>query len=315
MDIYTILSSKPHNAYYLEKYIFFIKRNYKKYDDGENVEKHHILPKAEDMFPEYINFGLHEWNCILLPLKKHFYAHYLLSKAFYFSNSQIYAFCLMGGRLKNKNILFLAKEYEKGVKKRNEINCLLMQNTVTALDINTGRCSRVTKDTFDNNDNLIGITKGKFSGHKNVSKRKEVKEKISAKKKGLVNVFDREKSKIIQINKDDFDANRYEIKTGFSGRTNYVIKTRSGEVKSITFDDPLFETNEYVSNNTRYILKIKMNDEEFHINNEYTKNKFRDETQTTIRPTNRLPDEYKMHTSGKFMLKKEPVKLFFNEYP
>lgn len=73
MDIYSILASKPHNPHYLTRYVTFIQKNINKYSENQaNTEKHHICPKAKDMFPTYKDFNLHEWNKIILPLKSIF---------------------------------------------------------------------------------------------------------------------------------------------------------------------------------------------------------------------------------------------------
>lgn len=312
MDIYSILASKPHNPYYLNRYVTFVQRNVDKYPENQShTEKHHICPKAKDMFPAYKDFNLHEWNKIILPLKKHFYAHYLLSKIFYWSITQNESFCLMGGRLKNKNLLFLINEYHKGVEKRGKVQSARMRGMVSAIEVDTGKKILVSKHDFEEDENLVGVTKGLFVGNKNSSKREEVRKKISIKKTGLVNVFDKKQNKIVQINSKDFDVNLHEIKTGFSGRTNYIIKTRTRKIKSITFDDPLYKTNEYVSNNAKYIIKIKIDSNEFYLNNEYARNLFEDEMKVNIRCTNRLPDLYKLHKSGKFMIKRETVESFF----
>lgn len=189
-----------------------------------------------------------------------------------------------------------------------------MKGMVSAIDVETGKKILVSKHDFEEDENLVGVTKGLFAGNKNSSKREEVRKKISTKKTGLVNVFDRKQNKIVQINMNDFDTNFHEIKTGFSGRTNYVIKTRTREIKSITFDDPLYKTNEYVSNNAKYILKIKIDGNEFYLNNGYTKNLFENKMKVSIQSTNRLPDLYKLHKSGKFMLKRETVESFFMNF-
>ena len=55
MDIYSILSSKPHNPHYLNRYITFIEQCQQKNVDYHGyVENHHICQKADDMFPEYM---------------------------------------------------------------------------------------------------------------------------------------------------------------------------------------------------------------------------------------------------------------------
>jgi hypothetical protein len=84
MNIYSILSSKEHNKHYLDRYIKFI---YKctllnSLNEVKIVEKHHICPKAKDMFPEYEDFKTNEWNCALLAPRQHFIAHIILWKAF-----------------------------------------------------------------------------------------------------------------------------------------------------------------------------------------------------------------------------------------
>jgi hypothetical protein len=83
MDIYAILSSKPHNPHYLNRYIKFIKscvevnKGYSGY-----TEKHHICPKADDMFPEYYSFYKNKWNCAVLTPRQHFIAHMFLWKTY-----------------------------------------------------------------------------------------------------------------------------------------------------------------------------------------------------------------------------------------
>ena len=57
MDIYSILASKPHNPHYLNRYITFITEcQLKNLNYNGYTEKHHICPKAKDMFflPPYM---------------------------------------------------------------------------------------------------------------------------------------------------------------------------------------------------------------------------------------------------------------------
>lgn len=93
MDIYPILSSKPHNQHYLNRYIKYIK-GCEEQNNSINpvyVEEHHICPKAKDMFPEYNNFSIHNWNKVKLTPRQHFIAHILLWKTYPNINSQRYA--------------------------------------------------------------------------------------------------------------------------------------------------------------------------------------------------------------------------------
>ena len=312
MNIYSILLSKEHNSFYLTKYINFINKNIGKYSENlSNTEKHHILPKAKDMFPQYADFSENSWNKIILPLKKHFYAHYLLTMSYQWSVSQNESFCLMGGRLKNKNLLFLINEYHRGVNRRGKAQSIKMKGLVSARDIITGKNVLVTKEEFEKDVNLIGITKGKFIGDKNVSKRIEVRDKISNKKKGMINVIDKETNKLTQIKKENFDATNYQIKTGFSGRNNIVIILKDKSKLSINFDHPIYKTNNYISNNTRYLVMIKMNEKEFILNNFYSIKNFFDKIGENIIATNKMCCEYKKHKTGKFQYKKIPVSEFF----
>jgi len=83
MDIYKLLASKPHNPHYLNRYITFIKQCQQKNVGYEGyVERHHICPKADDMFPEYEDFRLHPWNKAPLTPRQHFIAHLMLWKSF-----------------------------------------------------------------------------------------------------------------------------------------------------------------------------------------------------------------------------------------
>ena len=43
---------------------------------------HHILPKANDMFPDYKALTIHPWNGVHLTAREHFLAHWMLSRIF-----------------------------------------------------------------------------------------------------------------------------------------------------------------------------------------------------------------------------------------
>ena len=92
MDIYDILSSKPHNPHYLSRYIKFIENCQQKNVGHEGyVERHHICPRA--LFKEYIDFRDHPWNCAKLTARQHFIAHWILARLY--GNSMWYAFRMM----------------------------------------------------------------------------------------------------------------------------------------------------------------------------------------------------------------------------
>ena len=113
MNIYSILSSIPHNPHYLERYINFIEGCKQKNIDIEGyVERHHICPKS--LFPEYEKFSEHSWNGIHLTARQHFIAHWILWKALPKSNI-FFAFWSMcnGWNTKNKKQKISSKIYEK----------------------------------------------------------------------------------------------------------------------------------------------------------------------------------------------------------
>lgn len=101
MDIYPILASKPHNKHMLKRYIRFISGCQQK-NVGHTgfMERHHICPKAEDMFPHYTDLRQNPWNEICLTPRQHYIAHMILWKTF-MCYSQTVAFNLM---IQNENM-------------------------------------------------------------------------------------------------------------------------------------------------------------------------------------------------------------------
>lgn len=155
MDIYALLSSKPHNKHYLKKYITYIERcQQKNVGIVGYVEKHHICPKANDMFPEYKSFTENPWNCVILTARQHFIAHMMLWKV-YENSSMTLAFGIMSNcrTIKNSRIYQnIRRNYTKLVSEQ-------MKNTVTIRTEN-GTCKRISKEEFDKNDKIIGSTSG-----------------------------------------------------------------------------------------------------------------------------------------------------------
>lgn len=107
VDIYPILASKPHNSHYLNRYVNFI-ISCQSDDKTGYVEKHHICPKASDMFPEYECFRTNPWNCIKLTAREHFIAHMLLWKAF----PDVFSVCFSVYAMSNKNTITSSRIYE-----------------------------------------------------------------------------------------------------------------------------------------------------------------------------------------------------------
>lgn len=104
--IYQILSSKDHNPHYLNRYFKFIQTCQETNDlndDSIYYENHHICPKANDLFPEYVDIKKHPWNSVYLTFRQHLIAHVLLWKAY--GKSQAIALdCMLGKFNSNYNI-------------------------------------------------------------------------------------------------------------------------------------------------------------------------------------------------------------------
>jgi hypothetical protein len=154
MDIYTILASKPHNLHYLNRYVKLINtwkesnRDYIGY-----TEKHHICPRAKDMFPEYQSFKDHPWNKVNLTPRQHFIAHMLLWKI-YSNRSMTRTFGIMRKNgCKNSKIYESIKlDYQILISKQ-------MSGTITVMS-EDGTCKRVKRSYFDQNKEVFGYTKG-----------------------------------------------------------------------------------------------------------------------------------------------------------
>lgn len=111
--IYHILSSKQHNAHYLQRYIKFIYLCIEHNNKNPSVytEKHHICPKSKNMFPEYKNFKKHPWNLAELTYRQHIIAHILLYKTFKTECQALSVLYTFGQ--KNANEIINTKSVEK----------------------------------------------------------------------------------------------------------------------------------------------------------------------------------------------------------
>lgn len=80
VNIYSILRSKSSNEHMIKRYIKFI--SLCDHSHNEYVEDHHICPKADDLFPEYIDLNINPWNLVKLTSRQHIIAHVMLWKIF-----------------------------------------------------------------------------------------------------------------------------------------------------------------------------------------------------------------------------------------
>ena len=117
IDIYNILSSKPHNTHYLNRYCKYIQYcNLVNTNISKDIytENHHICPKSKQLFPEYKSFSLYNWNKVKLTGRQHLIAHLLLSKAYYWSNMIFgYNRMITSSSKRDTSIKINSRSYEK----------------------------------------------------------------------------------------------------------------------------------------------------------------------------------------------------------
>ncbi len=84
-DIYSVVLPKVKNHHYFKRYLKFINgcKIANELNSPNYVENHHILPKARDLFPEFVNHTKnHKWNSVNLSFRQHLIAHVMLWKIF-----------------------------------------------------------------------------------------------------------------------------------------------------------------------------------------------------------------------------------------
>jgi len=121
MNIYSalhLMESIPHNPHHLNRYRkFILSKIDREFDSSVKIHKHHILPRANDMFPNYGSFKDHSWNKIKLTPREHYIAHLILCKAFPDTTMNHAFIRLVNSKDKIKN----GKFYENICKKVGEI--------------------------------------------------------------------------------------------------------------------------------------------------------------------------------------------------
>jgi hypothetical protein len=251
MDIYSILASKPHNSHYLNRYINFIEQCQQKNVGYEGiVEKHHICPKADDMFPEYVNFRKYLWNKALLTPRQHFIAHIILWKTFYSTKSCGEALWFMSNGNWKKYTKF-SIIYESLRKK--------MKNTWVSNGKRLGIASIGKAVVKDSNGLIYRIdvsderyTSGIFVGHtKGMRVVKDEKGKMfmsnsneyTSIHKDMVPVKD-ENGKIFKIHRNSNDWQERKYQAQHAG--TITVKDKSGNTFRVDKDDPRYISGKLV---------------------------------------------------------------------
>lgn len=116
IDIYSTLVSKcpntAKNLHYLKRYMkLIIHCSNQKQTNG--FELHHILPKADNLWPEYANLTTFTWNSIHLTERQHRLAHWMLARTF--GGTMWYAFNLMKSRSPKPVLQSTSEEISKNL--------------------------------------------------------------------------------------------------------------------------------------------------------------------------------------------------------
>lgn len=189
------------NAYWLNRYIKFINMFKLDEEHTDETHNHHIMPSS--LYPEYSNLNDNNWNKAILKTRAHLIDHYMLAKAL--GGNMWFAF----NNMNCHNVRLKSRLYEIGIKNMRKEMSKIRQGVVSAINIFTGEKICVSKEEFDSNDDLVGITKGLFVGDNNVSKRIDVRNKISVAKQGFINVIINKTGKMTSIHRDLFDDSKY----------------------------------------------------------------------------------------------------------
>lgn len=226
MDIYTILASKPHNSYFLNHYYRFIlscnqANSLKTKEELGYTEKHHICPKAKDLFPEYTSLTKNPWNKAILMAEQHFIAHKLLWKAYGGSQSQ--AFNRMRTSKQNDGII-TEKEYAK---LREELaiflsNRVYSEDTRKRMSESAKRKPLVSEETRKKHSDFF----------KSVSRTEEWKRNISLSHKGKV-ITEEQRKKISETLKGKSYSTKESISKivdALSDKNFYIFEHKTGEI-------------------------------------------------------------------------------------
>jgi hypothetical protein len=214
MDIYKILSSKPHNPHYLMRYYKFIQycdKENKSLNEDVYKENHHICPKAEDLFPEYKNLNQHSWNSIHLTSRQHILAHVILWKAYGGSQSTAVYYMI---HVQNSNYSDISKRKiptSVGIRyaaKAKEAFALSKRNKATYKDSEGNKYFLPTDSPLIQELNLVGNVSGRVHSEET---REQMKATKLPNKRGKLYKLD----KVISLKIDSDEYQEY-ISDGWS---------------------------------------------------------------------------------------------------
>lgn len=271
MNIYSILTSKPHNPHYLNRYITFIKQCQQKNTGYDGyVEKHHICPKAKDMFPEYACFKNNPWNCAILTARQHFIAHVILWKVYKDNYSVVSALWAM----KHKNETTVnSRMYEKLKLDFSKISSELQKGMCTVKD-EFGNIVKIHRDELTDFSNLKGLSYGKVTVVDSLGNTMQVDINDPKYINGELVPFMRGKL-VVKINgvttlieSESYDPNKHY----FHRRGKATVKDKNGNTFTVDTNDERYKSREvlpihqnvaYGRNDNGEIVKVETGDERF----------------------------------------------------
>ena len=113
MNLESILTTLPHNKFYLVRYMKFIIAcvDDNKHRSGR-MERHHICPKATDMFPQYASVKDYPWNICSLTPRQHYIAHWILFRTYRTKSSAFSLRAMAGGQANKFQTRARSRQYE-----------------------------------------------------------------------------------------------------------------------------------------------------------------------------------------------------------
>jgi hypothetical protein len=212
---------------------------------------HHILPNC--LFKEYAKLSKHKYNGSHLTYYQHYYAHFLFTEAIN-DESQLFAFCAMHFKdLKLKRIspdeLISEDVFNQKMKERDLYSSIRNKNMVTAKSLSSGKILKVTKEEFENSDDLVGSTTG-FGGE-------HLKGTISIIENGVVK----------RINKSEY-TNQQTLLSG-----KIIVRDKENKNIIVRTDDERYLSGELVHINKGKKLKYPQKFYDFIKNRDISKSK------------------------------------------
>jgi len=164
--------------------------------------------------------------------------------------------------LTEEDIYSIKESYTIAKIESNKEFSLLRTGTVSAKNLLTGEYVSVSKEEFYSDTNLVGSMNGRFTGDNNVSKRKEVRQQISLKKKNQVTVslIEDKSNKRFCIDLNEFD---FRIHKKFNPNENrdfdlILSKNKFGEKQWLNRNDSKLLSGEWVHFNKQDFKTYKL---------------------------------------------------------